>query len=166
MNMSTNLYELTGEMLQLQDLLMDPDIDPQLIEDTIESLDFDYEKKLEGYAKIIKNFEALTEASKKEEERIKERRKYFETQIESMKKRIKDSMLVLNKKQVRTTIFLFSIKQGQPKLCIDNENKIPEKYLNPQPAKIKSKELKEFLKNNGDTSYAHLVDGEPTLQIK
>ncbi len=73
--MSTNLYDLTGEMLQLQNLLMDPDIDPQLIEDTIESLDFDYEKKLEGYAKIIKNFEALTEASKKEEERIKDRRK-------------------------------------------------------------------------------------------
>lgn len=164
--MSTNLYDLTGEMLQLQDLLMDPDIDPQLIEDTIESLDFDYEKKLEGYAKIIKNFEALTEASKKEEERIKDRRKYFESQVESMKRRIKDSMIVLNKKQVRTAIFLFSLKQGQPKLFIDNEAEIPKEYLIPQPSKIKAKELKDFLKKSGDTAYAHLEDGEPTLQMK
>lgn len=164
--MSTNLYDLTGEMLQLQDLLMDPDIDPQLIEDTIESLDFDYEKKLEGYAKIIKNFEALTEASKKEEERIKDRRKFFENQIESMKRRIKDSMIVLNKKQVRTAIFLFSLKQGQPKLSIDNADMIPKEYLVPQPSKIKAKELKEFLKKNGDTSYAHLEDVGPTLQMK
>lgn len=164
--MSTNLYDLTGEMLQLQNLLMDPDINPQLSEDTIESLDFDYEKKLEGYAKIIKNFEALTEASKKEEERIKDRRKFFENQIESMKKRIKDSMIVLNKKQVRTAIFLFSIKQGQPKLSIDNEDMIPEEYLVPQPSKIKAKELKDFLKKNGDTAYAHLEAGEQTLQMK
>ena len=47
------LYELTGEFLQLMNMLEDEDCDEQCIMDTLESVEYEIEDKADGYAKII-----------------------------------------------------------------------------------------------------------------
>ena len=52
------LYELTGEFLQLMDMLEDEECDEQCIMDTLESIEYEIEDKADGYAKIIKSLES------------------------------------------------------------------------------------------------------------
>ena len=49
-----NIYELTGQFLQLLDMLEDEEVDEQVIMDTLESVEYEIEDKADGYAKIIK----------------------------------------------------------------------------------------------------------------
>lgn len=62
------LYDLTSDYLYLLDLMGDPDIDIEVINDTLEALDGEIEAKADGYAIIMKELEASAEAIKKEEE--------------------------------------------------------------------------------------------------
>ena len=66
------LYEITGELLALQNMLEDED--PDIVEATMESVEFDLEEKAEGYVKVIRNLEANAAALREEEKRLREKR--------------------------------------------------------------------------------------------
>ena len=68
------LYELTGEFLQLMNMLEDEDCDEQCIMDTLESVEYEIEDKADGYAKIIKSLESNVNGLSKEADRSEERR--------------------------------------------------------------------------------------------
>ena len=59
--MSLSLYELTDQFLTLEEMALDPEVDPQLIEDSMAALDGDIEFKMENYGKLIRNIEAMTD---------------------------------------------------------------------------------------------------------
>ena len=56
------LYELTGQFLDIYNM----DLDDETKQDTLDSIDWneDYENKVEGYIKVIKNLDADIEARK------------------------------------------------------------------------------------------------------
>lgn len=43
----SNLYELTGEFLELMDMLDDPNVDQETLQDTLESINYEIEIKAE-----------------------------------------------------------------------------------------------------------------------
>ena len=43
--MGMSLYNLTGNFLALQEMMMDPDVDPKMVQDTLDAMDGDYEEK-------------------------------------------------------------------------------------------------------------------------
>lgn len=59
------LYELTADVMQLQELLENELEDEQMLLDTLEGVQWEYEFKLEQYGKVIRNLEADAEALKK-----------------------------------------------------------------------------------------------------
>ena len=66
--MST-LYEITGQYLELLDMLQNSDdIEGEILKDTLEGIEGELEVKAENYAKIIK--ELTLDAKKFEESRI------------------------------------------------------------------------------------------------
>ena len=160
------LYELTGQYLEISNMMSDPDIDPQLIADTLESLDGEFGDKAEAYGKIIRNYQCMIDAIAAEKNRLDARKKTYENAIENMKNRLLMSMIAIDKKKIQTPLFLFSVKSKPPKLEIDNEEKVPKKYRISQPDKIDKALLLADLKKNGDQDYAHLCIGGKSLQMK
>ena len=77
--MST-LYELTGDFLELLDMLEDTDIDEQVIVDTL-SIEYEIEVKADGYAKLIKSLEGTVDATDKEIDRLRTRKKTLKTEL-------------------------------------------------------------------------------------
>ena len=63
------LYELTGEFLELMDMIDDPEVDQEMLQDTLEGIDYEIELKADGYAKIIRNLESDVEGIKNEVKR-------------------------------------------------------------------------------------------------
>ena len=66
----SSIYELTGEYLELMNMLEDEEVDEQTIIDTLEALDGEIENKADNYAKIIRSLESDIDGISKENNRL------------------------------------------------------------------------------------------------
>ena len=52
------LYEISEELLTLEDMLYDVTVDQETVQDTLEMINMDFEDKADNYAKIIRTMDA------------------------------------------------------------------------------------------------------------
>lgn len=173
----SNLYDLTGEFLELMDMIDDPDVDQEMLQNTLESIDYEIELKADGYAKIIRNLESDVAGIDAEVNRLKKKKQTYENRIKWLKENLKNSMELTNKTKFKTSLFSFSIgkKGGKAPLVIDKDlDKIPEEFKIPQPDKIDGDSVREFLKTHGYegqdggiySEYFHLEPRQNILRIR
>lgn len=171
------LYELTGQFLELMDMLEDAECDEQMIMDTLEGIDFEIEEKADGYAKIIKSLESNIKGLDTESERLISRKKVLENRIKWLKQNLEMCMRVTGKKKFTTDLFSFNIQKngGKRKLVIDVDvEKVPKEYRIEQPDAIDGDSIREYLKENGlegqdgslNCDFAHLDPQGESLRIR
>lgn len=165
------LYELTAEYQQLLELAEDPDVDEQTLTDTMDGLEGEIEAKADGYAKVMKQMSADAEAIKAEEQRLYNRRKSIEANVDRMKNSLKGAMLLTGKTKFKTELFSFGIQKNPAKVIMETEDVdlIPHRFLIEQAPKINTTAIKNCLKA-GDHAHeldeiAHLVQ-EESLRIR
>ncbi len=159
------LYELTGQMLQLQQMI-DEGEDLDAIRDTMEGLDFEIEAKADGYAKIIRNITGDITALSEEIDRLTKKKQALENRVKTLKENLESSMIRIGKEKFKTQLFSFNIQANPARLVIDKPEQVPEKYLIPQDPKLDNAAIKEMLKNsNKDIPWAHLEQGR-SLRIR
>ena len=159
------LYELTNEYQQLLLIAEDPDVDPQVLSDTLEGLTGEIEDKADNYARVIKQLDADTVALKAEIDRLSARKKTIENSIDRMKESLKQAMILCGKEKFKTSLFSFTVAKNPEKVVLDSEL-IPEEYLVQQDPKVNKTLLKEDLKAGKDLAgIAHLEQDE-SLRIK
>ena len=162
------LYELTEEYQQLLALAEDPDVDDEVLSDTMNALEGEIEVKADGYAKIIKALEVQTEGLKEEEQRLYFRRQSVESHIRRMKANLEVAMIATGKTKFKTDLFSFGIQKNPPSVVMDEQciENIPEIYLIQQEPKLDRAKIKEDLKAGKDLEgIAHLVQSE-SLRIR
>lgn len=171
------LYELTEEFLQVLNMLEDEDVDEQIIQDTLESIESEIEDKADGYAKIIKTLEADVDGIQKENDRLTARKKTYENRIKWLKQNLEMCMRTTGKKKFTTDLFSFNIQKngGKRKLTIDVDvENIPEEYRIKQPDAVNGDKLREYLKENGlegqdgslNCEWCHLEPQGESLRIR
>lgn len=159
------LYELVETMKNLEAIAAEGEIDDQCLQDTWESLEGEFEDKADAYAKVMRNLKGDIELLKKEEARLEARKKSLEKNIDRMMNQLLESMKECNKTKFKTAMFSFNVAKNPESVVIVNEDKVPKKFLIPQPAKINKTAIKEFINGGGKCTYAHLEQGE-SLRIK
>ena len=161
------LYELTSEYLDLLAMLEDPDVDEDLINDTLEGIDGELEVKADGYARVMRQMDADAKAIKAEEERLANRRKSLENRSAALKSRLQQMMEITGKVKFKTELFSFGIQKNPAAVVIDTEEaNLPAQYLIQQEPKVDKTKLKEDLKNGVDLEgIAHLEQTE-SLRIR
>lgn len=165
-----SLYELTGDYAKFAEIAQQGDLDDDMqamLDDALANLADDIEVKLEGYAKVIKNFESDIEGLKKEEDRLAGKRKTLENRVKSMKTAMRDAMIATGKLKVKGDLFSFTVRNNAPSVVMDEQyiENIPEKYLIAQEPKIDKKLLAEDLKADGAAleGIAHLESSQSIL---
>lgn len=158
------LYQLTGDLLTLQQMIEDG---VEGLEDTLESIQLSVEEKLEGYAMVIKNIESDIEGLKAEEKRLSDRRKQMEREVERMKQAIAKTLDTVEpdkkgSKRLKTEKFTFSFRKSTSVQIVD-ESKIPEEFFKVERT-ISRSELTARLKEI-EIPGAELVEKQ-SLQIK
>ena len=105
------LYELTGQFLDIYNL----DLDDETKQDTLDSIDWneDYENKVEGYIKVIKNLDADIEARKNEIDRLKKLNDADKAKKDRMKSTLEESMELTGYDRVDTTLFKVSFRRSK-----------------------------------------------------
>ena len=144
------LYELTGQYQLLLALMEDPDVDPQIVEDSLEAVSGEIEAKADGYAKV--RLELLNEKAglKAEIERLSARVRTIDRNVDRMMESLKNGLIAADKPKFKTDLFSFSIAKNPPKVVIDCEADIPEAFLIPQPAKVDTAAIKKSLQSEDE----------------
>ena len=111
------LYELTSDLITLQELL-EESVDDQLLQDTLEAVQGEYDVKMESYAKVIKNLEADMDALKAEAKRLTDKRKVLENNIDRLKKAMFDSMKATGITKAGGQLFTVAIQKNGGKVPV------------------------------------------------
>lgn len=160
--MST-LYELTESYMQLLEMASDPDIDEEVLKDTMEGIDGEIEDKAENYAKVIKMLEANAGGVESEIKRLTVLKKTLNNSVDRMKKSLQSSMEATKKTKFKTALFSFGIQKNPVSLVIDDPAKVPEQYLIPQDPKVDNAAIKAALKDGVKFDFARL---EQTMSLR
>ena len=161
----SSLYELTNDWLQLMDMLEDG-ADEDVINDTLEGLDYEIEQKADGYARVIRNLEADAAGLKTEIDRMTDRKRVIENNITRLKKNLQEAMEMTGKVKFKTDLFSFNIQNNTPSVVIDNIDDIPIEYVVLQEPKIDKKKIAADIKAGVDLSYFAHLEQSRSLRIK
>ncbi|EEO0617647.1 siphovirus Gp157 family protein [Listeria monocytogenes] len=159
--MST-LYSIQGKYQQLLNLA--EQLDPELLKDTLESIDDELETKAENVAFVIKELEGQSLILEKETKRLAERKNTINNNVKRLKQSLFDAMLIANKQKIKTNLFTLDIRKNPHSVFVEDESKLIN-YLVEQPKKLDKTKLKDDLKKGIDVPGAVLVQTE-RLQIK
>jgi transcriptional regulator of heat shock response len=138
------LYELAQNYANL--LEMSEEMDPEVLKDTLSSIQEEIEDKAENIAKLIRNLEADAKIIREEEKRLAERRQSIEKKIDYLKQYLQEQLEVAGLQKVKRPTITVAIQNNPPSVEIADENLIPSDYKIPQ-FKIDKKSIMERLKN-------------------
>lgn len=163
-----SIYEITDDFLHIQDMMEDPELDPQTLADTLEAIEGELEVKAENYAKVMKNLEGDIVAIKAEIDRLTSKKKAIENNIKNMKATLQNVMEVTGKTKFKTDLFSFGIQKNAPSVVIDVEDvrDIPEDYLKFKEPEVDKTAIKAAINDGVDLSgIAHLEQSQ-SLRIR
>ncbi|EBI2282149.1 siphovirus Gp157 family protein [Listeria monocytogenes] len=159
--MST-LYSIQGKYQQLLNLA--EQLDPELLKDTLESIDDELETKAENVAFVIKELEGQSLILEKETKRLAERKNTINNNVKRLKQSLFDAMITANKQKIKTNLFTLDIRKNPPSLIVEDESKLLN-YLIEQPKKLDKTKLGDDLKKGIDVPGAKIIQTE-RLQIR
>ena len=151
-----NLYELSLAFQEVQNM----ELDPEVMQDTLDSIEDAIENKAENIAKLIRNLESDVTAYKEEEDRLKTKRQATENKVKWLKTYLEDNMKLTGKTKFKSGMFNFSIQKNPASVNITDEKAIPEEFLIQQPPKVDKTSLKEILKRGIGVPGAELKQTE------
>lgn len=149
------LYALTGDLLQIQQMIEDG----MDLGDTLESVELEVADKLEGYAMVIKNIQSDIDGLKAEEKRLSERRRSLENSVKRMKEAMSSTLELVEeddkgKKRVKTDKFSFYFIE-RASAVVEDVNELPINFVKTE-IKADSKALTEYLKSGNEVKGATL----------
>ena len=164
--MST-LYELTNEYQELLAMMEDPEVDPEVLTDTMEGIQGEIEIKAEGYVIIMKELEAQAEKFNTEIKRLTERKASLENNVKRMKNSLLTSMQAIGKDKIPTEHFKISIAKngGLQPMKLADLSEIPDEYIIKEP-KADTKKIRDALAAGKELSFATLEERGVHLSVR
>ena len=123
------LYELTGQILELQELMEDDVYEPELINDTMESVMYDFQNKADDYVKLIKNIEAQVSAIDEEAKRLKARQDKMKNKVNMLKDKLVAAMVATGIRKLQGTLGTLSLRRSTKIPSELTWEDVPQEYV-------------------------------------
>jgi len=128
--MSIKLYELTDAYTSALDLFTDPEqsFNADLIADTLESIELDFDDKVIQTACVIKSMQAEADAIKAAIAPMLARQKAIENRADGIKDYLLHNMQKVGKKQVKSPWLTVNVQASPKAFNVFDESKIPDDF--------------------------------------
>lgn len=159
----TALYQIANDFAKL----CDSGMEPELIADTLDAIEWELEGKVEQILAICKNEMAMVAALKDEAKNLTERARATENRIASMKEYIALSLDAAGKKTLKAGIHQVTVRAPSKSVEITDANALPTDFVEYETT-IKPDKLaiKHQLEAGIDIPGAIIRLGKPSLIIK
>lgn len=159
----SKLYEIANEYAELAN----SEMDAEMIADTLEGIQGEFEDKAEQILAIIKNEQYLEEMLKAEAKSLTERAKASANRVANLKAYLAESMQTMEKSKINAGVHSLTVRKGVQSVSILDLEKLPIDFVDYQTVIKPDKNLiKEKLKLGEKIEGAELVTGKPSLLIK
>lgn len=159
----TSLYEIANDFAKLTD----SDMDPEMIADTLEAIEWELEGKIENCLAVIKNELAYAESLKAESKKLAERAKSSELRADRIKEYIAASLETAGKKSLKAGVHQVTVRAPSKSVEITDSSALPSEFVeyetNIKPDKLA---IKKQLEAGIEVPGAQIKTGKPSLLIK
>jgi hypothetical protein len=118
------LYEITGDLMRVEDLESE-----ELVRAHLDSLQIEFEAKVDGVCRIITNGESEAEEIGKEIARLQARKRSAERGSQWLRDYLKTNMDVAGIPRVKTNLFGVSLSDSKPKVDVVSMNDLPKEFV-------------------------------------
>ena len=163
----TKLYDLAADYAKVKDLLESEDIEPEVMQDTLEAIEGAMEAKAKNIAILVQGLGSDAEIIKTEERRLAQRRKTIENKQKWLKDYLKNQMEYAGIDKFKTPTHTISLQKNPPALNITDAESVPAPYmiLIPERWEIDKDAVKQALKDGQEVPGAELTQGR-SLRIR
>ena len=160
--MSTSLFSLTNQYLELADTLAAGDFDIATIADTIEAsgLQDDIAQKAQGLEYVARSAEAYLPAIEAEIARLQALKAHRVKVAAGLRQYLLDSMQRMQIERIDCPLFAISIRKNPPSVDVFDQLQVPMGYMVtplPPPDRPDKALIKEALKAGKDVPGARMV---------
>lgn len=162
-----DLFNLVGEYKEVYDLLTDPDVDEEVVNDTLEGIMGEIEVKAQGFVSIIDRLDMEIGTCKKHKDEWAAAEKVRKNRKARFLDMIKSTMIMLDKPEIQAGDVTMKLQNagGVAPLVIDENATVPERFT-----KITIKNDNDLIRkalNNGEKlDFAHFGERSKVLKIK
>ena len=161
-----SLYDITGRALALAEMADYGEVEEEVIRDTWEALEGEFDAKAEIYCKVIKNIDGDVKALDEEIKRLTEKKKAMENTITRMKDTLYQSMKAFGKEKAGGQILKASIqKNGGVLPLIYKDEDVPADFQKVE-YKTDTAKIREQLDKGVTLTFAHYGERGESLRIK
>ena len=155
------LYNLTDSYRNIADLLDNPEIDQDTVQNALVAVQGDIQTKAGNVAVIMQSMAADIDIIKAEERRLAERRRTIEARRDWLKNYLQENLERMGLDKISTPLFQVSLAKNPPAVNITDEKAIPAAYLTiiPQATVVDKKAIAAVLKEGKEVPGATLTVG-------
>jgi hypothetical protein len=167
-NSALKLYEISNQFQSLEQLTESDDLPAEVIADTLEALEGDFEAKAVQVAKFILSLEANAEAVRQAATQMMGRSNRIANRAASIKAYLQFHMQALEKKRIESPELVIVRRANPPAVVITDEHAVPEQFwIQPPPPdkRIDKKAIKAAIDKGERVDGAYVEAGE-RLEIR
>lgn len=168
MNAALKLYEISNQFQALEQLGDSDDLPAEVIADTLEALEGDFESKAVQVAKFVLSLEANAAAVENAAKAMGTRGARIRSRAESIKAYLQFHMQAIEKKRIESPELVITRRPNPPAVQITDEHAVPDKFWvePPAPAKRIDKKAVKAAIDSGERVDGAFVEAGERLEIK
>ena len=161
------LFNLVGEYKEVYDLLTDPEVDEEVVNDTLEVIMGEIEVRAQGFVSIIDRLDMELATCKKHKDEWAAAEKIRKNRKARFIDMIKNTMVMLDKPEIQAGDVTLKLQNagGVAPLIVDENATVPERFT-----KITIENDNELIRkalNDGEKlDFAHFGERSKVLKIK
>ncbi|WP_353458373.1 siphovirus Gp157 family protein [Staphylococcus coagulans] len=160
----TNIFEINEKYLEVLEMA-NQDVDPQIIEDTLESIESELHEKIDNTIGLKRSVDGDVDVIDKEIKRLQDIKKQKQNLSDRLKQILQDMLDQRDLQKYRTPTNYIYKQKNAPSVYVTNESLLDKSYFIQQEPKLNKKQIKEDIKAGIEVAGAELRDSE-SLVIK
>jgi Siphovirus Gp157 len=168
MNSALKLYEITHQFQALEQLTDSDDLPAEVIADTLEALEGDFDAKAVQVAKFVLALEANAEAVRLAATQMMGRSNRIANRAASIKAYLQFHLQAVKRRRIESPELVIALRANPPAVVITDEHAVPAEFWvqpEPPPKRIDKKAIKAAI-DKGDRVEGAYVEAGERIEIK
>ena len=160
------LYKIADDHRAIMEVIDSGDFTAEEMADTIDGAVGEFNDKAQSVLAYEKGLDSDIGIIDAEIKRLQSRKRALSNKKQSMRDYLKTNMIRTDITNIKCPLFSITLAKGREKLIIDDQEKIPDEYIQVEVVQtVDKKRLLSDIKSGAEVPGCHSEEGEKSLRI-